>query len=103
MLRGAKATALLSSSAAKSSARIIRRKGSGFAGGFLAHRAAPAAKGGARLTLRWIAATALVPSSLAASSANTIRRRRSEFAWYLASGLLATGIGVVATVWLNRG
>ncbi len=101
MLRGAKATALLSSSAAKSSARIIRRRGPEFVR-FLAHRAAPAAKGGARLTLRSVAATALLSSSLAASSANTVRRRRSEFAWYLASGLLAAGIGVVATVWLNR-
>jgi hypothetical protein len=101
MLRGTEATALLLSSAAKSSARIIRRRGPEFAG-FVAHRAAPAARGGARLTLRSVAATALLSSSLAASSADTIRRRRSEFAWYLASGLLAAGIGIVATVWLNR-
>ena len=101
MLRWAKATALLSSSAAKSSARIIRRRGTEFAR-FLARRAAPAAKGGTRLMLRWATATALLSSSLAASSANTIRRRRSEFAWYLATALLAAGIGIVATVWLNR-
>src|SRR5437879_5716939 len=86
---------------------LRRRSGSGGGSARLtfrpaARRAAPAAKGGARLTLRSVAATALLSSSLAASSANTIRRRRSEFAWYLASGLLAAGIGVVATVWLNR-
>ena len=46
---------------------------------------------------------ALVSSSLAASSAKTISRRRSEFAWYLASAVLAAGIGVAATVWLNGG
>jgi hypothetical protein len=48
-------------------------------------------------------AAVLVSSSLAASSAKTISRRRSEYAWYLASALLAAGIGVVATVWLNGG
>ena len=101
MLRWAKATALLSSSAAKFSANVIRRRGTEFAR-FLPRRAAPAVKGGARLMLRWATATALLSSSLAASSANTIRRRRSEFAWYLATALLAAGIGVVATVWLNR-
>jgi hypothetical protein len=47
-------------------------------------------------------AAALLSSSLAASSAKTISRRRTEFAWYLASVLLAAGIGVLATVWLNR-
>jgi len=51
--------------------------------------------------LRWATAIALMASSVAASSANTIRRRRSEFAWYLVTALLAVGIGVVATVWLN--
>jgi hypothetical protein len=52
--------------------------------------------------LRWANAAALLSLSLGASSADTIRRRRSEFAWYLATALLAAGIGVVATVWLNR-
>jgi hypothetical protein len=85
-LRWAAATARLLSSLARS----------------LARRAAPAAKGGARLMLRWANATALLSLSLGASSVDTIRRRRSEFAWYLATALLAAGIGVVATVWLNR-
>jgi hypothetical protein len=100
MLRWAKATTLLSLSMAKSSARIIRRRGPEFAKS-LAHRAVPAAKGGARLMLRWANATALLSSSLATSSAHRIRRRGSEFAWYLATALLAAGIGVVTTVWLN--
>ena len=100
MLRWAAATALLLSSLAASSAKVIRRRGPEFAR-FLAHRAAPSAKGGARLMLRWATAIALMASSVAASSANTIRRRRSEFAWYLVTALLAVGIGVVATVWLN--
>jgi hypothetical protein len=47
--------------------------------------------------LRWAAAAALLSSSLAASSADTILRRRSEFAWYLATGLLAIGLGLVVT------
>jgi hypothetical protein len=52
--------------------------------------------------LRWTTATALLSSSLAVSSANTVRRRRSELAWYSAAALFAAGVGVVATVWLNR-
>ena len=96
MLRGATATALLSSSMAKPSAKSIRRKGTESTRS-LAHRVAPSAKGGARLVLRWASATALLSSSLAASSANTILRRRSEFAWYLATGLLAIGVGLVVT------
>jgi hypothetical protein len=51
--------------------------------------------------LRWANAAALLSLSLGAS-ADTIRRRRSEFAWYLATALLAAGVGIVATVWLNR-
>ena len=102
MLRRAKATAVLSSNTAESSAKIISREGTEFARSF-AHRAAPAAKRGAGLMLSLATSAALVSSSLAASSAKTISRRRSEFAWYLASALLAAGIGVVATVWLNGG
>jgi hypothetical protein len=96
VLRGGTATALLSSSMAKSSAKSVRRRGTELTRS-LAQRAAPAAKGGARLMLRWATATALVSSSLAASSANTILRRRSEFAWYLATGLLAVGLGLLVT------
>ena len=44
--------------------------------------------------LSFATSAALVSSSLAASSAKTISRRRGEFVWYLASALLAAGIGV---------
>lgn len=94
ILRWGKATTLLASSTA-------RLRGTEFARS-AARRTAPVAKAGARLMLRWATATALLSSSLAASSANTIRRRRSELAWYFATALFAAGIGVVATVWLNR-
>src|SRR5439155_24168804 len=85
MLRWAKATALLSSSAAKVSANVIRRRGTEFAR-FLARRGAPAAERGARLMLRWAKATALLSSSAAKSSARIIRRRGTEFARFLARG-----------------
>jgi hypothetical protein len=99
-LRWAKTTTLLSSRMAKSSARTSRRRGNEFARS-VARRAAPAAKRGARLTLRLAKATTLLSSSFAASSANRIRRRRGELAWYLATGLLAAGLGLVVTAWLN--
>jgi hypothetical protein len=102
VLRRAKAAALVSSSAADSLAKTVSREGTKFARSF-AHRAAPAAKRGAGLMLSLATSAALVSSSLAASSARTISRRRSEYAWYLASALIAAGIGVVATVWLNGG
>ncbi len=102
MLRRAKATAVVSSNTAESLAKIVSREGTEFAGSF-AHRAAPVAKRGAGLMLSLATSAALVSSSLAASSARTISRRRSEYTWYLASALLAAGIGVVATVWLNGG
>jgi hypothetical protein len=61
-----------------------------------------AAKGGTRRTMRWTArATSLLSARYAESWANTIRRRRVEFAWYLATGLLAAGLGLVVTVWLS--
>jgi hypothetical protein len=101
-LRRAKATAVLSSNTAESVAKTVSREGTQFARSF-AHRAAPAAKRGAGLALSLATSAALASSSLAASSAKTISRRRSEYAWYLASALLAAGIGVVASVWLNGG
>jgi hypothetical protein len=101
MLRRAKATAVLSSSRIESLAKIIFRRGTEFARSF-AHRAAPAGKRGAGLMLSLATAAALLSSGLAASSAKTIARRRSEFAWYFATALLAAGVGVLATVWLNR-
>jgi hypothetical protein len=101
MLSRAKAIAVLSLNTVESLAKSISRGGTEFARSF-AHRAAPAAKRGAGLMRSLAIAAALLSSSLAASSAKTISRRRTEFAWYLASVLLAAGIGVLATVWLNR-
>jgi hypothetical protein len=102
MLRRAKATAVVSSNTAESLGKTLSREGTEFGRSF-AHRAAPAAKRGAGLVVSLATSAALVSSSLAASSARTISRRRSEYAWYFASALLAAGIGVVATVWLNGG
>jgi hypothetical protein len=102
ILRWGKATTLLASSLArKIPAKTIRLRGAEFARS-AARRTAPVAKAGARLMMRWATATALLSLSLAASSANTVRRRRSELAWYSAAALFAAGVGVVATVWLNR-
>jgi len=44
----------------------------------------------------------LLSSNLGASAAKAIRRRRGELTWYFATAVLATGVGVLATVWLNR-
>jgi hypothetical protein len=44
----------------------------------------------------------LLSSNLGASAAEAIRRRRGELTWYLATAVVATGVGVLATVWLNR-
>ena len=57
-------------------------------------QSASAAKGGARVPL--------LSFGLVASAADAIRRRRGELVWYLATGVLATGVVVLATVWLNR-
>jgi hypothetical protein len=93
ILRWGKATTLLASSTARLRGTEFARSG--------ARRTAPVAKAGARLMLQSATATALL-SSLAASSANTVRRRRGELAWYSAAAVFAAGLGVVATVWLNR-
>jgi hypothetical protein len=44
----------------------------------------------------------LLSSNLGASAAKAVRRRRGELVWYLATAVVATGVGVLATVWLNR-
>ena len=62
---------------------------------------ASAAKRRARRILAPAAAVPLSPN-LPAYAAQTIRRRRSELAWYLATAVLAIGVGVLATVWLNQ-
>jgi hypothetical protein len=101
MLRWARATALLSWSKARSLTGIVRSRGGPEFGDVLAHRAAPAGKRRARLMVDWGAALALPSASLALPLADTIRRRRGELAWYLFTTLIAVGVGVVATVWLN--
>ena len=125
-LRWTKSAALLTARKAESWAGIIRDRGPEFAGS-LARRVAPASKRGARSISALAAAVALLFSSLSASAAKrrarlilapaaaaplspnlpasaaqTIRRRRSELVWYLATAVLAIGVGVLATVWLNQ-
>ena len=60
-------------------------------------------KGRARRTRRRPALTARRLTALATAAAFNARRRRSELAWYVTTALLAAGLGVVVTVWLNRG
>jgi hypothetical protein len=57
----------------------------------------------ARRTRRRPALTAGRLMALATAAAFNARRRRSELAWYATTALLAAGLGVVVTVWLNRG
>jgi hypothetical protein len=64
-------------------------------------RGAAVAEGGAQVTLRWAAATAHRSLDLAATASVSARRRRTDVAWYLATALIAAGIGFVVTVWLN--
>ena len=66
-------------------------------------RGAGAAKARARRTRRWAALTARRLTAPATGAAFNARRRRSELAWYVTTALLAAGMGVVVTVWLNRG
>jgi hypothetical protein len=125
-LRWTRSAALLTARKAESWAGIIRDRGPEFAGS-LARRVAPASKRGARSISALAAAVALLFSSLSASAAKrrariilapaaavplspnlpasaaqAIRRRRSELVWYLATAVLAIGVGVLATVWLNQ-
>ena len=60
-------------------------------------------KGRARRTRRRPALTARRLTALATAAVFNARRRRSELAWYVTTALLAAGLGVVVTVWLNRG
>jgi hypothetical protein len=64
---------------------------------------AGAAEAGVRRALRWAALTTQRLTGLATASAFSVRRRRPELAWYVTTTLLAAGMGVVVTVWLNRG
>ena len=62
----------------------------------------------ARLTMRRAADMALRFGGLVASADVvarrnlSARRNQSELAWYLATAVLAAGVAVVVTVWLNR-
>jgi hypothetical protein len=125
-LRWTKSAALLTARKAESWAGIIRNRGPESAGSS-ARRVAPAAKRGPRSRSALAAAVALLFSSLSASAAKrrarlilapgaavplslnlpasaaqAIRRRRSELVWYLATAVLAIGVGILATVWLNQ-
>jgi hypothetical protein len=79
-------------------------------GGSAAHRFDVAAlrgsgpgKGRDRRTRRRPALTARRLTALATAAAYNARRPRSELAWYVTTALLAAGLGVIVTVWLNRG
>jgi hypothetical protein len=79
-------------------------------GGSAAHRFDVAAlrgggpgRGRARRTRRRPALTARHLTTLATAAAFNARRRRPELAWYVTTAFLAACLGVVVTVWLNRG
>jgi hypothetical protein len=101
ILRRTESAALLTARKAESWARMIGRRGPEFAGSS-ARRIAPAARRGARRMLGLAAAAAPFSSGLSASPARAIPGRRGEFVWYLATAVVAIGVGVLATVWLNR-
>jgi hypothetical protein len=101
ILRWTKSTALVTARKAESWARISGRRGPELAGSS-ARRVAAAPKRGARFVLSLGTTVALVSPGLSTSPGKTIRRRRGELTWYLATAVLAAGVGVLATVWLNR-
>jgi hypothetical protein len=81
LLRGAKATALLSWSTAKALAKIARTRGS------------PAAKRGARVMLHWAKATALLSWRTVKASAKVVRRSGTTFAGHLARRAAPAAMG----------
>ena len=52
---------------------------------------------------RGAALTAKRLTALATVAAFNVHRRRPELAWYVTTALLAAGMGIIVTVWLNRG
>jgi len=60
-----------------------------------------AAANGGRFVVRTGAAAPLLLFARARSAAFMLRRRRGQLAWYLATGLLAAGTGLLVTAWLN--
>jgi hypothetical protein len=87
------AVALLSASAANRGARLFLGLATAVALLF-SRPSAPAGKRRAR--------PPRLSSSMSETAAKAIRRRRGELVWYLATAVVATGVGVLATVWLNR-
>lgn len=85
--------------------RLRLRRGSGAPAGqsleVAVRRGAAVAEEGARLTRHWTAVTAQHCLALAATATVSARRRRGELAWYLGTVLLAVGVGLMVTVWLN--
>jgi hypothetical protein len=71
--------------------------------GVVGLRDSAAAEAGARTRRRLAALRAQRSTALASAAVFSARRRRSELAWYLTTALLAAGMGVVVTVWLNGG
>ena len=71
--------------------------------GVVGLRGSAAAEAGARTTRRLAALTAQRSTALASAAAFSARRRRSELGWYVTTALLAAGMGVLVTVWLNGG
>ena len=67
----------------------------------VARKGAATAGAGARTTRHWAALPAQRSTAVPAATAFSDRRRRSELTWYVTSALLAAGIGVVVTLWLN--
>ena len=68
-----------------------------------ARRGAGAAEARPRTMRRWATGTAQLVAGLATTEAFSARRRRPELAWYVTTALVAAGMGVVVTVFLNRG
>jgi hypothetical protein len=101
VLHWTKSTALVSARKAGSRARISGTRGPELAGSS-ARRVAAAPKRGARFVLGLGTTVTLLSSGLSTSPGKTIRRRRGELTWYLATAVLAAGVAVLATVWLNR-
>ena len=66
-----------------------------------AHQLAGAAAAAEERAQKLASATAERSAALARTATETVQRRRSELGWYLATSLLAVGIGLFVTAWLN--
>jgi len=102
IVHGTRSTALLTATKVESRARIIGARGPQVAGSS-ARRVTAAPKRGARFVLSLGTTVSLLSSGLSTAPGKSIRGRRGELTWYLATAVLAACVGVLATVWLNRG